>query len=254
VLDSGGVGGTVPPELRDYLDRLVRRLRDALGDALVGIYLHGSAAIGAFVPSRSDVDILVVAARPLSTEQKRAIASSLTITALPCPGVGLELTVVEAGSMRRVVDAPGFELHLDLHGGHHERVVDGTEQDGDPDLIALFAMARERGIALFGPLPHGVFPPIERSRLLRTFVEDLDWGLKHGHIGYAVLNACRALRYAREGVLSSKPEGGVWAIDRSIGDRMTIDAALRRQAGSDEDVDATHGVALVKEIRRELSS
>jgi len=54
-------------ELREYLDELVSRNLSALGADLVGVYLHGSAAMEAFVASRSDVDVLTVSARELSS-------------------------------------------------------------------------------------------------------------------------------------------------------------------------------------------
>jgi predicted nucleotidyltransferase len=244
----------IPLELRGYLDELVRRLRGRLGDRLVGIWLHGSASMGAFVPSRSDVDVLVVVTDPLDSKVKQGIARDLAGGALPPPGTGLELAIVSAQSLREPREAPMFDLELDMHEGHAERVVDGSGHEGDPDLLAHFAMAREHAIALEGPSAADVLPPIDRRLLLRAFVGDLDWGLEYGHIGYAVLNACRALRFAREGVLSSKPEGGAWAMEHEVGDRSTIEAALRRQAGSDEKVDPAAAAALVEDVRLELQA
>jgi streptomycin 3"-adenylyltransferase len=46
----------------------------------------------------------------------------------------------------------------------------------------------------------------------------------------AVLNACRALRFAREGQWSSKPEAGAWAIGR-VGDAAPVVAALAARDG-----------------------
>lgn len=45
-----------PMEALDpYLNELTERLAELLGDDLVGVYLHGSAAMDAFVASRSDI-------------------------------------------------------------------------------------------------------------------------------------------------------------------------------------------------------
>jgi Domain of unknown function (DUF4111) len=47
---------------------------------------------------------------------------------------------------------------------------------------------------------------------------------------YAVLNACRAWRFAVEGVLVSKVDGGEWALDRVRSpDQELIKTALDRQ-------------------------
>lgn len=39
---------------------------------------------------------------------------------------------------------------------------------------------------------------------------ELRWALSHASTGYAVLNACRAVRFAEDGRLCSKIDGGEW--------------------------------------------
>jgi len=41
------------------LESFVERNKEILEDSLVGIYLHGSAAMGCFNPAKSDIDLLV---------------------------------------------------------------------------------------------------------------------------------------------------------------------------------------------------
>ena len=127
-----------------------------------------------------------------------------------------------------------------------------TDLPGDPDLVAHFAMTRQRGVVLFGPPAAQVLSPIDRSRLLLVLADDLAWALEQELGGYAVLNACRALRFAREGTLCSKPEGGAWAVANVVGDRALVEAALRRQAGSDETVDLAAAIPFVELAREEL--
>jgi hypothetical protein len=236
-------------ELSEYLDEVARVTMAVVGDNLIGLYLHRSAAMEAFVPSRSDVDVLGVARTPLSSAAKFVLADSLSESALPCPGVGLEMSVVTAASARTPSDAPAFELHIGTQEGH---VVDGLGHAGDPDLMAHFAMARARGIALLGPSPAEVFATVEPSRLLLSLAEDLSWALDHGLAGSAVLNACRALRYARDGGLYSKLEGGRWALDEGIGDPALIAAALRRQQGDQEVVRAEAAASFALSVREKL--
>ena len=163
------------------------------------------------------------------------LAERLSEDSLPCPGVGLELSIVTSEAARFAPsDAPAFELHLEHAGARFD---DGAGRAGDPDLVAHFAMTRERGVALFGPSADQVISPIDRFRLLRVLADDLAWAVDQELGGYAVLNACRALRFARQGTLCSKPQGGSWAVANGIGDRALVEAALRRQAGSDELVD-----------------
>jgi predicted nucleotidyltransferase len=239
-------------ELQRYVRRLARKMEELLGKDLVGLYLHGSAAMGAFVPSRSDVDVLAVTRVSISSEAKRAIADALSEAALPSPGVGLELSIVTVDSVRIESDVPSFELHLDIHHTHEDRVVDGVGHDGDPDLLTHYAMARERGIAVLGPLATEAFAPVDRTRLLRAIAADLGWGIEEGLGSYAVLNACRALRFSREGVLCSKPDGGEWALEEGVGDPELIQAALRRQGGENERVDLAKATTFAERVRDEL--
>ncbi|HHT85033.1 MAG: nucleotidyltransferase domain-containing protein [Bacillota bacterium] len=46
------------------LERFVQQNRIILGSNLVGIYLHGSAAMGCWNPRTSDLDLLVVVNDP----------------------------------------------------------------------------------------------------------------------------------------------------------------------------------------------
>jgi predicted nucleotidyltransferase len=79
------------PELDEYLAELVRRTDEALKDNLLAIYLHGSSAMGAFVPSRSDIDVLTVtegaldsAARARSPRPSRNGTSRVPVSDWSC--------------------------------------------------------------------------------------------------------------------------------------------------------------------------
>ncbi|WP_458462487.1 nucleotidyltransferase domain-containing protein, partial [Paenibacillus sp.] len=56
------------------LDNVTRVLKEELTDALVGIYLHGSMAMGCFHPNQSDIDTLVVSREKRSADTYRRIA------------------------------------------------------------------------------------------------------------------------------------------------------------------------------------
>jgi predicted nucleotidyltransferase len=229
------------PDIQRYLDRVVSTLRDHLGPDLVGVYLHGSLAMGAFYPGRSDVDILAVCGGPLTDERRLSLGR--TLAGIPRPGSHLEFSLVTGAAVRERSPAPAFEVHV----SHEEpSVVDGSDREGDPDLVVHFAMARARGRALVGPRPGEVFPEPDRGPLLRAFLNDLVWAREggaaawEGHelpeiasMAYRVLNAARSWRYLETAELGSKVEGAAW-LERREPDpdtRTVLDAALAYQRG-----------------------
>ena len=85
---------------------------------------------------------------------------------------------------------------------------------------------------LVGPgLPAaGVFGPVAAELVVAQLATELRWGAEHAPGEYAVLNACRAWRFAVDGALVSKIGGGQWALGRTHGpERELIKIALAKQ-------------------------
>src|SRR3954468_14204322 len=96
----------------EYLVALTRRLREVLGEELVGVYAGGAYAMGAYVDGRSDVDVAAVVAGALPEAVKQRLVEALRHDALPCPAIGLELVVYPRATVERPTALPGFELNL----------------------------------------------------------------------------------------------------------------------------------------------
>jgi hypothetical protein len=202
----------------------------ASGGQLAGVYLHGSAVLGGFDARRSDVDVLVVCDGPMTPAQQSAVAEALSEQRLPCPGRGLELSIVTLQVAQHPVAEPAFELHLTT-APEDTKVIDGHQGGGDPDLVLHFAVCRTAG-RLIGPgLPAAeAFGPVAGDLVVARLAAELRWGAEHAPGEYAVLNACRAWRFAADGALVSKIDGGRWALGRARGpDRELIKIALDRQ-------------------------
>jgi predicted nucleotidyltransferase len=229
------VHDAIPTETRAYLDELVGRLRGVLGADLVGVYLGGSLALGGYAEARSDVDVAVVTGGVLSPGIKTTIVDSVRHESLPCPARGLELVVYTAETLGAATAGAGYELNLNT-GRAMPFHVSYAPGDGEAEhWYALDrAMLRDHGRALLGPPAGEVFTAAPRSVLLGLLAESIRW---HEQVGVArdddaVLNACRALRYADEGRWSSKQEAGEWAGDRLADGALAADAlALRRGSG-----------------------
>ena len=84
------------------INNLLAAFEQALDENLIGIYLHGSLAMGCFNPVRSDIDLLVVIQHGMSVETKRDIVQTLLASSLsPAP---IEIS---------------FLVEQDIHPFHH---------------------------------------------------------------------------------------------------------------------------------------
>ena len=222
-------------ELDDYLAELTVRLRDVLGDELLGVYAGGSFALDAYEPGRSDIDVNAVVTGPLARAAKQAIVERVRHEALPCPARGLELVVYPLATARSGSAAPGFELNLNTGAAMAFRV---DEQPGESEGFWFAidrSILRHHGRALTGPPAAELFAPIPRPALLALLAESVRWHRDSGvPLGAdVVLNTCRALRFTAEGTWSAKREAGAWATGEPIvraalaGDALDRDAVER---------------------------
>ena len=91
----------VDPSAARYVEALTAEVRAVVGDRLVGVYAHGSLLLGGFLPDRSDIDVLVVVEDAAHRRGAGRLASRLQEESLPCPAVGLELSIVTRAVRRR---------------------------------------------------------------------------------------------------------------------------------------------------------
>jgi Domain of unknown function (DUF4111)/Nucleotidyltransferase domain len=218
----------------------VRVLADALarvaGDALVGVYLHGSAVLGDWSPGASDVDVLVVVRSGVTSIVAERLAAVLAGDR-DCPGVGLEASIVEADAAATPAAPWPFVVHVTT-ALHDRKTVLGTPSVGDVDLILHYAVTRAFGWAAIGPSPETIIGAISERVVFRQLADELRWGIDHASESYAILNACRALRYRDERVLCSKTDGGEWALAHDVEPALVRRALDERRRGTSSPVAA----------------
>ncbi|HEX7022497.1 MAG TPA: nucleotidyltransferase domain-containing protein, partial [Trueperaceae bacterium] len=145
---------------------MVASIGKGLTDDLVGIYLHGSLAMGSFNPARSDVDLLVVTDRPMGLEVKRRMmALLLDRSKKPAP---IEISFLCAPNLRPWRFPTPYDLHFsedwrqryeaDLAHGAWRQEPDGERTD--PDLAAHITVLNRRGLCLWGKPIADVFPEV----------------------------------------------------------------------------------------------
>lgn len=62
--------GTCPQEIQDFVFESISEMIAIMDRTPIGVYLHGSLAMGGFNPNNSDIDLIIVTAQPLSNQQK----------------------------------------------------------------------------------------------------------------------------------------------------------------------------------------
>lgn len=125
------------------------------GDRLVGFYVVGSAALGGFIPDRSDLDFVAVIDRPSGGDCRRALLAQIVSgarTGVPAflrghtagPGSCNGVYIAADQISRPVTQITPIASH---HGISFDR---GSAFDVNPVVWKTFA---EHGIALRGPAP-----------------------------------------------------------------------------------------------------
>lgn len=228
-----------PRRIRSLLGRIGEQLQQVLGENLIGVYLHGSLAFNCFNPDTSDVDFLVVVRDRLDAATKRRIAKALIELSRDAPKKGLEMSIVTRASLRDFRYPTPYELHF---GNEWIRRYEADEVDleaerTDPDLAAHLTVVRERGVRLVGAPIEEVFLPIPRHAYLRSIANDAAYASRNlvSDPVYGVLNLCRVLAFIHDGVITSKAEGGEWAVRRVPANFVPLtQAALDAYAQGDQ--------------------
>jgi Domain of unknown function (DUF4111)/Nucleotidyltransferase domain len=226
-----------PDSVLGYAAALTEELERASGGLVLAAYLHGSAALGGWLPS-SDVDVLFIASDDIGAGKLDLVARSLADSHPACPGRGLECSVVSQSAAAAARPPWPFLVHvatgptesggrrIDFGRSHH-----GADSPGDTDLLMHYAVCRAAGWPVSGPPPEQLIGPVSRKQILAYLAGELSWGLEHAPEAYAVLNACRALIYLTDGELVSKVAGGDAALRRGLGPAGVIRRSLDQQQG-----------------------
>ncbi|HID56657.1 TPA: DUF4111 domain-containing protein [Candidatus Poribacteria bacterium] len=209
-----------PEAVRGQIEEFLTALREILKDNLVGLYLHGSLAMGCFNPKLSDLDLLAVTKRRMSLEEKREIIQLLLRSSgSPSP---IEISFLSHADLNPWRYPTPFDLHYseEWRDQYIEQLQSGEwrswneERLEDEDLAAHITIAINSGIPLHGPSPERVFPGIPEEDYVASILSDFQWAcdrMREKPV-YGVLNSCRVYLYLLEGKISSKEEAGDWAI------------------------------------------
>jgi nucleotidyltransferase-like protein len=177
-------------------------LKDALGAQLKAVYLTGSAAVGAYVPGKSDIDVLVAVDGAYRRALERVVATCGHET-LPCPARKLELVVYELATLRRPDGRPRWSLNFNT--GESERHV-GFDSDREPAhwFVLDLAFARRHAQPLVGPPPGELIADPGDGAIAKAFEDMVDW-YERNEPEHAAVARRRAEHWRAAGRFIAKP-------------------------------------------------
>lgn len=201
-------------------------------DALVGIYLYGSALAGGLRPD-SDIDLAVVTSRRLTATEREALIDAvrpLSRRSLrPADWRPLEVTVMALPDVRPWRYPP----HVDLQYGEWltDDELDGRARGSavtSPDAAVAITMLRQVSHACLGPSAEHILEPVPRDDLVRAtldsipgLVADLDHDTRN-----VLLTLARMWTTTATGAIRSKDDAAQWAAGRlPLPGRQLLDRA-----------------------------
>lgn len=207
------------PDVNTVLDVFLSAVQSILNKQLVGVYLHGSLALGDFDPQQSDIDFVVVTAEALPPDTVSALkAMHGRLTADRSKwGRELEGSYISQQALRRY--DPNNAAHPHIERGGTLRV-----EQHHSDWVVQRHILREYGVTLMGPPPQTLIDPIRPDELRQAVVgllrgwwasqlEDTSRLEFSGYQVYAILTMCRVLYTLEHGTIVSKPVAARWAQD-----------------------------------------
>lgn len=216
----------------DLTGKLVEKAYTVLGERLIGIYLHGSMAMGCFNPNKSDIDLIVVVNGDISDKQKLELMNEIVKFNSLAPAKGFEISFVKSEYCKPFVYPTPFELHfspvhLDKFKASPEKYI--KEMKGvDKDLAAHFTVINNYGKVLYGGKISEVFGEVPRDDYIDSIYYDIENAVLDitDNPVYVTLNLCRVLCFLCSGQCVSKADGGRWALSKPDFDNDIINGAL----------------------------
>jgi streptomycin 3"-adenylyltransferase len=201
----------------EQIDEIARVIREVLGEAVIGIYLEGSAVVGGLRP-RSDIDVFAVTSRSATFAERRSLVYRLmAISDTGGPqGRPVELTIVVRADVRPWRYAPmrDFQYGEWVRADYERGKVPVAEPDPDLALLMTGVLTADR--ALFGPPPTSVLDPVPLDDVRRATLDaipgillDLDADTRNG-----ILTLARIWTTVATGTIRSKDAAADWALPR----------------------------------------
>jgi predicted nucleotidyltransferase len=253
--ESAAPAATTAEAALRFAEELARACAGALGETVAGVILHGSLTLGAYLPGRSDVDLLVVVQDPLTDAQLAALTEALAGHRPQAPGP-VDLRLVTRQVAASPTPAPPLEAYLRLTLTSGVRLEE-RRHPGERDLAVELSVCRAHGRSLLGAAPAELIGEVpDRWVVAAGDAQLADWQAIGDDPPYAeltVLTACRVWRFAEEGRHSSKTATAQRALGRDPTLGVVGDALRRRHGDPAARIDPAQVARLLAVVRARLA-
>lgn len=214
----------IPSIIREQIDKVIDVWRLHMGNALTGVYLHGSIALNAFNPDSGDIDLLIVVRESLSAEKRLAIAKD--IIALDYSPRPIEMSAITETDARAWKNPGNCVFHYsDFWAERYKaRFADPKKEVyivdhdfPDADVTSYIRLLHQCGVVLYGkPIPE-VFAEVSDEDFWQAITADVDdYDFHHYEPRYLTSNILilgRILSFKVCHRILSKYEAGQWMED-----------------------------------------
>jgi hypothetical protein len=216
-MPPSAISPTPYPYVNAVLQVLLKNVQAVLDTYFIGLYLHGSLALGDFDPGHSDIDFVVVTTRELPLKlisDLEAMHSRIKDSGLEW-AKKLEGTYISKKALLRYNpdDAPHPHINEQKFFVARDKI----------DSVINRHILRECGVAVAGPPIRPLIAPVSPDELREAVVlgirnawtprlKEPEWLVPPGHQPYLVVTCCRALYTVKFGTVTSKPVSVRWAL------------------------------------------
>lgn len=202
--------------ISNVLETFINISKNVLQDNLVGVYLHGSAAMNCFNPNRSDIDLIVVVEKSLPDKTKKLFLDKLIPLYKKAPKKGIECSIIRKDVCHPFKYPTPYELHfskeyLNWYASSSDDYIEKM-QGTDKDLAAHINIINHYGKTLYGKEKELVFGSVGEDYYFDSLLYDISDSLNGitDNSTYYILNLCRVLAFKKEKLVLSKANGGKW--------------------------------------------
>ena len=196
---------------------------DYLKNTLVGVYLHGSIALGYFSEGTSDIDILIVTNRRIPGDERLSIAEKIiALDGKPSP---LEMSAIYEKDLKPWKYPPACQFHYsDAWTERYKQLLNGRIKENflvdtdftDKDIACHVHLTNQCGICAYGKPIGEVFPAVPENDFwdsISAEVTQYDFHAYHPRFFASnILTLGRILSYKCKKRILSKYEAASWTI------------------------------------------